>query len=228
MSVWGDLDDDVVGPEAISGVEEPVEEADEEHDADFDVAGDGVFDPTKSVRVWLDADGRLVKCAISNKWRKRAKDSTLSERFADAFTLARASIPATPSTAYPLVTAPGPLTWDILDELADQAAALGGVVVTERDPHDEQEPERAVGLSDNRAVRVVLDVDGATEEVVFDGDFLASASIDELAPAVEQAHRAAYERFVPSQQPGNGWGQLADANVALAVTADAYLRHPQD
>lgn len=52
----------------------------------------GYPDSSLSVRIWVGDDKRLTKVRISNRWRDRAKGTTLSNMFDEAFLLANASI----------------------------------------------------------------------------------------------------------------------------------------
>lgn len=195
----------------------------------------GYPDSSLSVRIWVDDDKRLTKVRISNRWRERAKGTSLSSMFDEAFLLANATLgSATP----PMSGVPDdgstsdPLSWDSLDailaettRLAAQAAAL------DRLPPDEVTPNRWVGApveahSANQMVAVRLSIHGRTEKVAFSEQWLRQARVAEVCDAVLEAHRAAYAQFVPPVfEPGDRQ-RLADAYARLQYQSMALIAAP--
>lgn len=229
MSVWGHEDDDLASVDALApSWDDDAEAGDEEHDADFELDGDGIPDPTLTVRVWVDADRRLQRCRVSNKWRKRAAKSSLATLFNDAFAMANARIAQPPVVAYPVVATPAPLDWGIVSALATQAlsntsaeeAALAeGPAVPDR-----LEPDETEGENPNRTVKVTLGPHGQSVGIWFDEEWLKTVGVDDLVDAVHDAHRDAFAKYRPPVVKPGTMTQLVDANTALALEADAYLR----
>src|SRR5664279_2311351 len=52
----------------------------------------GYPDSSLSVRIWVDDDKHLAKVRISNRWRDRARGTSLSSMFDEAFLLANATL----------------------------------------------------------------------------------------------------------------------------------------
>ncbi len=172
----------------------------------------GYPDSSQSVRIWVDDARRLTKVRLSNRWRERAKGTSLASMFDEAFLLASAQIGDESSALMPAdlmgdstiddepVEA---LSWDAVaaalsrvDELRSRMAEL------DAKPADQIEPSRyvgaeAVGLSDNRMVEVTLDLHGATRRITFNDPWLNQSRVTEVCDAVMQAHRAAYAAYQP-------------------------------
>jgi len=192
----------------------------------------GYPDSSLSVRIWVDDDKRLTKVRISNRWRDRARGTSLSSMFDEAFLLANAtlgsSIPPFASATDDGATS-DPLSWGSLDailaetnRLAKAAAALDEL------PPDQVTPNRWVGspveaYSANQMVAVRLNLHGRTEKIAFSEQWLRQARVSEVCDAVLEAHRVAYAQFVPPVfEPGDRQ-RLADAYARLQRQSMALL-----
>ena len=197
---------------------------------------EGYPDSSLSVRIWVDDDKRLTKVRISNRWRERARGTSLSSMFDEAFLLANATLG---SSVPPVddITGDGEpsdaLSWDSLDailaettRLANEAAALDQLAP------DQVTPNRWVGspieaYSDNQMVVVRLSIHGRTEKVAFSEQWLRQARVAEVCDAVLEAHRAAYAQFVPPVfEPGDRQ-RLADRYARLQYQSMALLTAPR-
>ena len=192
----------------------------------------GYPDSSLSVRIWVDDDKRLTKVRISNRWRDRARGTSLSSMFDEAFVLANATLGASvpPFDDVPDDTDPSDvLSWDSLDailaettRLANEAAALDQL------PPEQVTPNRWVGspvegYSINQMVAVRLSIHGRTEKVAFSAEWLRQARVAEVCDAVIEAHLAAYAQFVPpSFEPGDRQ-RLADRYARLRNQSMALL-----
>jgi hypothetical protein len=191
----------------------------------------GYPDSSLSVRVWVDENLRLTKVRISNRWRDRAKGTSLSSMFDEAFLLANATIgsstPPVTATSGPGQVAPT-LSWQSLDEILAETVRLNQEA-TRLDalPSDEVVPNRWIGnrvegLSTNQMVAVLLSIHGRTERIAFSEQWLRQARVAEVCEAVMEAHRSAYAQFVPPVfQPGDRqrladrFGRLQEQSMAL-------------
>jgi hypothetical protein len=195
----------------------------------------GYPDSSLSVRIWVDDDRRLTKVRISNRWRDRARGTSLSSMFDEAFLLANATLGSSTLPVAPAPEEAAPtdvLSWDSLDailaettRLAKEAAALDQL------PPDQVTPNRWVGVpveaySANQMVAVRLSVQGRTEKVAFSEPWLRQARVAEVCDAVLEAHRNAYAQFVPPVfEPGDRQ-RLADAYARLQNQSMALLATP--
>jgi len=195
----------------------------------------GYPDSSLSVRIWVDDDRRLTKVRISNRWRERARGTSLSSMFDESFLLANAAHGSSTPPGSPVAAERVPtdaLSWDSLDailaetrRLAHQAEALDQL------PPDQVTPNRWVGatveaFSTNQMVAVRLSIHGRTEKVAFAEPWLRQARVAEVCDAVLEAHRAAYARFVPPVfEPGDRQ-RLADAFARLQNQSMALLGTP--
>lgn len=202
----------------------------------------GYPDSSQSVRIWVDGNKRLTNVHVSNRWRERAKGTSLSSMLDEAFLLANAQVadaglvdveggeaPADLDDG-PTVEASEPLTWDAVYEALHRVDELQTrVAAVEAKPEDQIEPSRwlgteAVGTSHNRMVQVTLDIHGLTQQVVFNEPWLLQSRVSEVRDAVLQAHEAAYAAFVPPTfQPGEH-SRLADDAGRLTQQAMALMR----
>jgi hypothetical protein len=191
----------------------------------------GYPDSSLSVRIWVDESLRLTKVRISNRWRDRAKGTSLSSMFDEAFLLANATIG---SSTPPITDMSGPdqagqtLSWTSLDEilaetvrLTQEAAGLDAL------PNDDVVPNRWIGnrvegLSSNQMVAVLLSVHGRSERIAFSEPWLRQARVAEVCEAVMEAHRSAYAQFVPPvfepgdrQRLADRFGRLQEHSMTL-------------
>lgn len=170
----------------------------------------GYPDSSQSVRIWVDDEHRLTKVVISNKWRDRAKGTSLSSMFDEAFLLATAQLGDGDAIAMPqdLDTEPEPqsgepLSWDgVLEALRRVDEFNAAVAELEAKPEEEVVPSRwvgaeAVGSSQNRMVQVTLDIHGHTRQVQFNEGWLLQSRVSEVCDAVMQAHQQAYADYQP-------------------------------
>ena len=173
----------------------------------------GYPDSTLSVRIWVDEDKRLTDVQISNRWRERARGTSLSSMFDEAFLLANASIGGgAPPDVWgedPAETGSDLLTWESLaaiqeqtQEVVEEAAKLDANPDSVTPARWEGKP--AEGYSRNRKVQVRLTVHGQTEKVTFDEQWLSESRVSQVRDAVREAHEDAYAAFVaPVFVPGD-------------------------
>lgn len=192
----------------------------------------GYPDSSLSVRVWVDDDKRLTKVRISNRWRDRARGTSLSSMFDEAFLLANATL----GSSTPPIDDPSDgggsteaLSWESLDaivaetaRLAEESAALDQL------PADQVAPNRWVGspveaYSANQMVVVRLSIHGRTEKVAFSEPWLRQARVAEVCDAVLEAHRAACAQFVPAVFEAGDRQRLADRYTRLQNQSMALL-----
>ena len=236
MSIW-------MGESADDRVDEPLADIDEADPGTDDLlapvgAGEqwtpeqGYPDSSLSVRIWVDENLRLTKVRISNRWRDRAKGTSLSSMFDEAFLFANASIGSSTSP----VTAPASpdqasatLTWQSLDEILAETVRLNQEAARlDALPYAEVVPNRWVGnrvegLSANQMVAVLLSIHGRTERIAFSEPWLRQARVAEVCEAVMEAHRSAYAQFVPPVfEPGDRQ-RLADRFGRLREQSQALL-----
>ncbi len=170
----------------------------------------GYPDSSQSVRIWVDENKRLSNVHISNRWRDRAKGTSLSSMFDEAFLLATAQLADDESGVLPAdldtqpePTSTEPLTWDSVDEALKRIDQLQAkMAALEAKPEAEVEPSRWVGAevvgdSNNRMVQVSLDIHGRTKQVHFNEPWLMQSRVSEVRDCVMQAHQAAYKAFQP-------------------------------
>ncbi len=170
----------------------------------------GYPDSSQSVRIWVDEDRRLAKVRISNRWRERAKGTSLSSMFDEAFLLATAQLGDESTALMPADADAGskpepvePLSWDsVFDALRRADEIQAKYAELDAKPQDEVRQSRwtgseAVGVSDNRMVQVTLDLHGMTRQVQFQETWLQQSRVSEICDAVMQAHRAAYAAHQP-------------------------------
>ena len=192
----------------------------------------GYPDSSLSVRIWVDDDKRLTKVRISNRWRDRARGTSLSSMFDEAFLLANASI-GSPLPVMEDADEPVPsdyLSWESLDVLvaeldhvADEEAALDAV------PSADVVPSRWVGQvveghSANQMVAVRLSIQGKVEKVTFSDAWLRQARVSEVCEAVMEAYRDGYARFVPPVYEPGDRQRLADKYRRLQNMSMALMR----
>ena len=195
----------------------------------------GYPDSSLSVRIWVDDDKRLTKVRISNRWRDRARGTSLSSMFDEAFLLANATLGSSTPPVGDVPDDGGPadaLSWDSLDAiLAETTRLTKEAAALDQLPPDEVIPNRWVGspvegLSANQMVAVRLSIHGRTEKVAFSEQWLRQARVAEVCDAVLEAHRAAYAQFVPPVfEPGDRQ-RLADAYARLQNQSMALLAAP--
>jgi hypothetical protein len=192
----------------------------------------GYPDSSLSVRIWVDENLRLTKVRISNRWRDRAKGTSLSSMFDEAFLLANATIG---SSAPPVTATTEPfegsatLSWESLDEvlaetvrLNEESARLDAL------PYHEVAANRWLGnrvegLSSNQMVAVLLSLHGHSERIAFSEQWLRQARVSEVCESVMEAHRSAYAQFVPPVfEPGDRQ-RLADRYSRLAERSKALM-----
>ncbi len=195
-------------------------------------AEQGYPDSSLSVRIWVDDDKRLTKVRISNRWRDRAKGTSLSSMFDEAFLLANATLA---SSTPPQFGADAPagqgaaLSWDSLDAILSESAQLDQEAARlDALPPDQVVPNRwqgnqVEGLSANQMVAVLLSIHGRTERVVFSEQWLRQARVSEVCEAVMEAHRQAYARFVPPVFEAGDHQRLADRYARLQDQSMALL-----
>ena len=191
MSIWMD-------ESAGDRVDEPLDEIDDAEGADDLLAPvgageqwtpeQGYPDSSLSVRIWVDEDLRLTKVRISNRWRDRAKGTSLASMFDEAFLLANATIGSStpPVTATPEPAQASPtLSWQSLDEILAETVRLNQEAARlDALPYDEVVPNRWLGnrvegLSANKMVAVLLSIHGRTERMAFsDSRYLARYVLD--------------------------------------------------
>lgn len=192
----------------------------------------GYPDSSLSVRIWVDDDKRLTKVRISNRWRDRAKGTSLSSMFDEAFLLANATLAssAPPRSAASAQAGQAPaLSWDSLDAILAESARLDQEAARlDALPPEQVVPNRWLGsqvegLSANQMVAVLLSIHGRTERVVFSEQWLRQARVSEVCEAVMEAHRQAYARFVPPVFEAGDHQRLADAYARLQDQSMALL-----
>ncbi len=193
-------------------------------------ATDGFSDSSGTVRVWLDAGRRLVQVRISNRWRERARGTSLTRMFDEAFLVANAlgaglALPASDAPATALGSALG---WDTLQEIHDRTTNV--LEKAARLDHGPEAPEPARwegrgadGTSRNHMVQVYLSVHGSTESVWLDDGWLADAKVAEICDAVQEAHQDAYASFVPPTYVPGDHERLAVELEALQQETLALL-----
>jgi hypothetical protein len=195
----------------------------------------GYPDSSLSVRIWVDDDKRLTKVRISNRWRDRARGTSLSSMFDEAFLLANATVGA----SVPLLgdiagdgDAAAALSWDSLDAILAESSRLAAeAAALDELPADVVVPNRWVGApveacSHNQMVAVRLSLHGRTEKVAFSEQWLRQARVAEVCDAVLEAHRAAYALFVPPAFERGDRQRLADAYARLQNQSMALLAAP--
>jgi DNA-binding protein YbaB len=209
-------DDDLLAP--VGGAEEWTPEQ-------------GFPDSSMTVRIWVDADKRLTKVRISNRWRERAKGTTLSNMFDEAFVLATAAL----GTLFPTAerspdTEPNEsLSWESLDDVVAGIAEVSREqAALDADPASEM-PSRWVGApveghSANRMVAVRLSLHGRVEKVAFSDAWLNQSRVSEVCAAVMEAQAAALARFVPPVYEPGDRERLADRFRRLEERSAALLR----
>jgi hypothetical protein len=195
----------------------------------------GYPDSSLSVRIWVDDDKRLTKVRISNRWRDRARGTSLSSMFDEAFLLANATLGSSTPPVGDVPDDGGPadaLSWDSLDAiLAETTRLTKEAAALDQLPPDEVIPNRWVGSpveghSANQMVAVRLSIHGRTEKVAFSDQWLRQARVAEVCDAVLEAHRDAYAQFVPPVfEPGDRQ-RLADAYARLQNQSMALLAAP--
>lgn len=236
MSIW--MDESAGGP-----VNEPLAvELDEAETGTHDLlaavgAGEqwtpdqGYPDSSLSVRIWVDDSLRLTKVRISNRWRDRAKGTSLSSMFDEAFLLANATIGSSTSPIAAVSEqdrATPTLSWQSLDEILAETVRLNQEAARlDALPYDEVVPNRWIGnrvegLSSNQMVAVLLSIHGRTERIAFSEQWLRQARVAEVCEAVMEAHRSAYAQFVPPvfepgdrQRLADRFGTLQEQSMAL-------------
>lgn len=192
----------------------------------------GYPDSSMSVRIWVDVDKRLTKVRISNRWRERAKGTTLSNMFDEAFVLANASIGSSLPQPADVDTAPETdewLTWESMDAIV---AAIDEVMRRQEalDAAPESEvPSRWVGNpveghSANQMVAVRLSLHGHLDKVAFGEEWLKQARVSEVCAAVMEAQAAALARFVPPVYEPGDRERLAGEYRRLEMRSAALLR----
>jgi len=193
--------------------------------------GQGYPDSSLSVRIWVDDDKRLTKVRISNRWRDRARGTSLSSMFDEAFLLANATLGSSvpPVDDVPAGESDDALSWDSLDAILAETARLDQeAALLDQQPPDQVVPNRWVGApveaySANHMVTVRLSIHGRTEKVAFSEQVLRQSRVAEVCDAVLEAHRAAYAQFVPPVfEPGDRQ-LLADRYARLQNQSMALL-----
>lgn len=192
---------------------------------------DGFPDTTGSLRIWVDDDRRLIKVLVSNRWRERAKGTTLATMFDEAFLLAQARLGVPPAPSVPPEPRTVPtLSWEALAELQEQSfeiaeeeKRLGGL------SEDEIRPNRWVGtpvqgVSENQMVTVSLDIFGLTEHVRFDDLWVAQSRVSQVCDGVMEAHQDAYSRFRPPVYEYGDRERLARRSEALSGSLLAMVK----
>lgn len=168
---------------------------------------EGYPDSTRSVRIWVDENKRLTDVQISNRWRERARGTSLSSMFDEAFLLANATLGATElpyawEDDEPDEVGSELLSWEALDRIQERTRLLiEESARLDADPSSvtpaRWEGQGAEGQSNNRKVTVRLNRHGHTEKVIFDEHWLSGSRVSQVRDAVWQAHEAAYAAFVP-------------------------------
>jgi hypothetical protein len=192
----------------------------------------GYPDSSRSVRIWVDDNKRLAKVRISNRWRDRARGTSLSSMFDEAFLLANATLgsSALPFDGVSEDRQPAAaLSWDSLDAILAETTRLAtDAEALDQLPPDQVVPSRWVGspveaYSSSQMVAVRLSLHGRTEKVAFSEQWLRQARVAEVCDAVLEAHRAAYARFVPPVfEPGDRQ-RLADRYARLQNQSMALI-----
>ncbi len=203
----------------------------------------GYPDSSRSLRIWVDDDKRLTKVRISNRWRDRARGTTLSSMFDEAFLLANATLG---SSVLPVEDAPddgepvGALSWDSLDAILAETTRLAKEAAEMDElPRGQVVPNRWIGspveaYSSNQMVAVRLSLHGHTEKVTFSEQWLRQARVAEVCDAVIETHRAAYAELVPPvfepgdrQRLADHYARLQQQSMAL-VAASRPIREGHD
>ena len=192
----------------------------------------GYPDSSLSVRIWVDDDKRLTKVRISNRWRDRARGTSLSSMFDEAFLLANATLGSSVPPGDDVREggdSEGALSWDSLDAILAETARLDEeAALLDQRPPEQVVPNRWVGApveaySANHMVGVRLSSHGRTEKVAFSEQWLRQARVAEVCDAVLEAHRAAYAQFVPPVfEPGDRQ-RLAERYARLQNQSMALL-----
>jgi len=191
----------------------------------------GYPDSSLSVRIWVDDDKRLSKVRISNRWRDRARGTSLSSMFDEAFLLANATLGSSvpPVDDVPAGESDDALSWDSLDAILAETARLDQeAALLDQQPPDQVIPNRWVGApveaySANHMVTVRLSIHGRTEKVAFSEQWLRQSRVAEVCDAVLEAHRAAYAQFVPPVFEPGDCQLLADRYARLQNQSMALL-----
>lgn len=191
---------------------------------------DGYPDGTGSVRIWVDEDRHLTKVVVSNRWRDRARGTTLSSLFEEAFLLAQArlGIPrAVPSESPPRIP---PLSWESLAEMRLRSLEIDEERARLDNLSDSQMRvsrwvgQATQGVSDNQMVTITLNIFGLTQSVQFDEAWVAQSRVSQICEGVMQAYRDASARHTPATYELGDREMLARRSRALRSTLLAMVK----
>lgn len=200
------------------------------------IAEGAISDPTGSVHLWLDDQQRVTGVRFSNRWRARLRKADRDLGLAEVVTnllhdcqIRVGQAPGTEAAAVGATTTTERLNEVTLDRLMEQSVALDQRA-SELRARDDVRPTRLIadpveGTSQNRLVRVTLDVRAATAAVAIDEEWLARATTAQLGQAVLEAHRDAYERWSPPQVEPGEWDLLNAERHAIVQEIAGLMRN---
>lgn len=228
MSQWGledeeeydfELAPDTASDEDETGAEQVVEDGD---GGAWDLE-DAVSHSSGAVHLWF-TERRLSHARVSNRWRERIKDESLTDVVCDV--LQRGQTPQlgwTPEV--PALDEPFPKRslGDVLGVFLDRTLDLDDRTrQLDEKPDDEvvrthHEGTEVEGNSRNRAVTVRLTIQGTTKDLVMDEDWLEGARAEEISSAIVEAHADAYSRHTPPTEVLGEYAELARERRQLAT-----------
>lgn len=182
--------------------EGPLDEFDLDHfgdDEEWDPSM-GFPDPYGVLIVWVDEDNLINRVRISPHWRTKLGQHTLLDAIGPVFLMINNHQESVQSADLEIdeVEAPGPLTWEGLAELREQAAELSAQLdALPEGVRAQYQGEWTHGDGLKGKVRIVLNPLGRLATIGFDEKWLATARIKELSDGIVEAHRAARAAHQP-------------------------------
>ena len=226
MSQWGqeDEDDFDFAPEGASGIGETSDQptVETEDAGDWDPEG-AVSHPTGAVHVWFE-ERQVRHARVSNRWRERIKDQALETVVSDVLLRGQSPqlgwAPEIPDLDEPF---PRRSLADSLESFAERTLDLDdetrklGELPDDQVSRTRHEGVEVEGMSRNRAVTVLLSIQGTTKDLVLDDEWLEKARAEEIGNAIVEAHADAYARHTPPTVVLGDHAHLAQERRQLAT-----------
>ncbi|RRD47430.1 hypothetical protein [Tessaracoccus sp. OH4464_COT-324] len=188
----------------------------------------GFTDSRHVVRIWVERDsGAVHKVKLSQRWRDRLSGRSLSDAFLEAYFVAYITCDVMPKLPESYVPRHSEEFRGTIDDVQERISA----VLDRIDELDARAPEN-VRWGDFRGepqgatvrgVAVWLSPAGIAERIEFDRRWLLNATDAEITDSVQQAHKIAYDHFVPpTYVPGEREELVAELEF-LQATAQSLM-----
>lgn len=193
----------------------------------------GFPDPTSTVRVWTDDEGRINKVRVSLYWKERLDGTSLDELTLMACRLAANYFPPRLDPTIEVAPVPDRLAQRFSHELITSIEEAQTKLEEELRELEETQPadledrwvgQNAEGFAFGRKVHVVLDFQGNTQQVTFDPAWLQSANSSEIAEGILTAHKAAYANYQPPTLERGQRSRISAQHLMLREELTAALR----